>query len=39
MLKEQQKLLDNCINLNEVNKLSICEAIYYEKEQVNKFNY
>ncbi|CAF0727562.1 unnamed protein product [Brachionus calyciflorus] len=33
-LKEQEKLLINCIKSSEINQTSMCETIYKEKEQV-----
>ena len=36
-LKEQEQLLENCIQSSEINKSSMCETIYEEKEQVISF--
>lgn len=36
-LKEQEQLLENCLQSNEINKSSMCETIYEEKEQVYFF--
>lgn len=36
-LKEQEKLLINCIKSNEINQTSMCETIYQEIDQVRLF--
>ncbi len=33
-LKEQEKLLIKCIESAEINKTSMCDTIYEEKDQV-----
>ena len=33
-LKEQEKLLANCIQSGEINQTSMCGTIYDEREQV-----